>query len=434
VARRASVTPGRADLQRGPSDDDSEDAPSRPVTGLTRRGWTLAGASAGLVVGSRVLGAGPLAGLGIAGGLLLLFAALWVSLRRPRVSVQRHVRPTRLHAGGEGRVLLEIEATTTTPLLTLSDAVDGGRRAARFVVPPQAPGSTLQAAYRVPTARRGLHVVGPLLATVSDPLGLARRSQVVAESGDIIVCPRIHEVAPPRRGGGGEPAAHAEGARSPAVEPLGEFLSLRDYEAGDDPRRVNWKASARVGDLLVRQDEAASPGRVVLVLDTRTSVHDEDSFEVAVEAIASIAVRLRRERAPVEVVTTGGEILGRPGPGSLELLLDRLAVVELSHDDHLGAVVASLRNRLGVGTIVVATGAVDRSVVEAASLLRARMLVTIIQTFAAAPGAAVPAAGKRIPIIDAVRTPFAEAWNAAARTRRGAAALAGQRRTRTAAR
>lgn len=395
---------------------DVEVSDARPVTALTRRGWTLAGAAAGLVVGSRVLGAGPLAALGIAAAVLLVFAGIWVSVRRPRLAVQRSVRPFRLHAGGEGRVLLEIDATTRTPLLTLSDAVDGGRRAARFVVPPQSSGAHLQAAYRVPTARRGLHVVGPLLATVSDPLGLARRSHVVASETGIVVCPHIHDVVAPRRGGGGEPAAHADGARAPAVEPLGEFLSLRDYEPGDDPRRVHWRASARVGELLVRQDEAASPGRVVLVLDTRAGVYDEDSFEVAVEAVASLAVRLRREHAPVEVLTSGGEVLGRPGPGAIELLLDRLAVVEPSHDDHLGEVIGSLRSRLGVGAIVVATGGLDAPLVGALALVRARMLVTVVTTLASI--ASVPAASRRIPIVDASSTPFADAWNANERARR----------------
>jgi uncharacterized protein (DUF58 family) len=237
----------------------------------------------------------------------------------------------------------------------------------------------------------------------------------------------VHDVIAPRRGGGGEPAAHADGARAPAVEPLGEFLSLRDYEPGDDPRRVHWRASARIGELLVRQDEAASPGRVVLVLDTRAGVYDEDSFEIAVEAIASLAVRLRRDHAPVEVLTSAGEVLGRPGPGAIELLLDRLAVVEPTHDDHLAAVVGSLRSRLGVGAIVVATGGLDRALLEALTLLRSRMLVTVVTTLA--PVAPAPPMSKRIPVVDASTVPFPDAWNAGerARHRRGISTFAASR-------
>src|SRR5581483_645895 len=193
-------------------------------------------------------------------------------------------------------------------------------------------------------------------------------------------CPRVHAVIAPRRGGGGEPAAHVEGTRAPALEPLGEFLALRDYEPGDDPRRVHWRSSARTGELVVRQDEAASPGRVVLVLDTRPGAHDEPSFEAAVEAIASLAVSLRRAHAPVEVVTTAGEMLGRPGPGGVDLLLERLAVVELSDDDYLVTVLAALRARLGIGAVVAVTGAPDATLTDALTRLRPRILVTLVAT------------------------------------------------------
>ena len=387
---------------------------------LTPRGWALAGAAAGLIVGSRVLGAGDLAGLGIAGGLLIAFGALWVAFRRPQLVASRSVRPTRLHAGNEGHVLLSVTTTTTTPLLTLLDEIGRGRRSARFVVGPQSAGAEFRATYIVPTAQRGIQKVGPLLATVADPLGLVRRSWPIGPITEIVVCPRLHEVGPPHRGGGGEPAAHADGPRAPALEPLGEFLTLRDYEPGDDPRRVHWRASARVGELLVRQDEAASPGRVVLLLDTRPHVHDHDSFELAVEAVASLAVRLQRDHAPVEVTATTGVALGRPGPHMLEVLLDRLAIVQTDGPDHLYALSAALRHRLGIGAVVVATGALDAALVRSVGALRARkLLVTVVTSrphhaSLAAEGLAVSG----LTVVDASTQPFAQVWDAVTLRRR----------------
>ncbi len=166
-------------------------------------------------------------------------------------------------------------------------------------------------------------------------------------------------------------------ARVPTHETAGEFLALRDYEAGDDPRRVHWRSTARTGELVVRLDEAAAPGRVVLILDTRPEVFDEEAFEVAVEAIASLAVRCHHDQTPVEAVTSAGEMLGRPGPGTLELLLDRLAVVDVGGPDHLAALGAQLATRLGIGAVVVATGAPDRALVDAVAPLRRRALAVI---------------------------------------------------------
>jgi uncharacterized protein (DUF58 family) len=379
----------------------------RPVP--TRRGWTLAGASVSLVLGSRVLGAGALAGLGLTGLLLLLFALVYVLWGRPALDIRRHARPSRVHVGGEGRVVLEGTTTAHTPLLALTEMVDGGARSARFVLSPSSAGTPIDATYRVSTTRRGRHELGPLLAIVTDPLGLARRAWQVVDVTDIIVRPRVHAVLSPRRAGGGDQDPRAEGARVPAFEPAGEFLGLRDYEPGDDPRRVHWRSSARLGELVVRQDEAAAPGRVVLLLDTRPSAHDEASFEVAVEAIASLAVRLREVHAPVEVVTTAGEVLGRPGPGTLELLLDRLAVVETSHEDMLGPMTARLARRLGLGAFVAVTGAPDRMLVDALAPLQSRALVTLVATLAGAPAPRPPG----FTVVDATATTFPDAWNRA---------------------
>ena len=380
---------------------------SRPrATRLTRRGWTLAGAAGGLVLGSWVLGLESLAGLGVAAVLLLAAALAWVSMRRPQLDIERSVRPARLHVGTEGRVVLEGTAGTDVPLLALTDRVDDGRRAARFLIPPTRAGAPLRAVYRIPTSRRGRHVVGPLDAAITDPFGIARRSFVVREPIDVVICPRVHAVVPPRRGGGGEPAAHVEGSRAPALEPLGEFLALREYQPGDDPRTVHWRSSARRGELVVRQDEAASPGRVVLLLDTRVDVYTDDAFETAVEAMASLAVSLRRSHAPVEVITTAGELLGRPGPGSVELLLERLAVVEPGGEDYLGAVVGGLRDRRGIGAVVAATGALDARLADALVRLRPRCLVTVITT--APSERAVPTT---LPIVDASTGDLARSWN-----------------------
>ena len=373
--------------------------------GLTRRGWTLTGAAGGLVLARPVLGAGPLGGLGLAGAVLIAFAFGWVASRRPELLITRSVRPARLHVGTEGRIVLEGSTATPIPLLTLTDRVDEGKRAARFLVLPSAAGTIVRAVYRFPTRRRGRHVVGPLIGSVTDPFGIARRTFVVTEANDVVVCPRIHAVVAPRRGSGGEPAAHVEGARAPALEPLGEFLALNDYEPGDDPRRVHWPSSARRGELVVRQDEAASPGRVVLLLDARPEVHDEVTFESAVEAIASFAVSLRRAHAPVEALTTKGDVLGRPGPGAVAILLERLAVVETGGPDYLISVVAGLRDRLGIGAVVAATGNLDAAFVDALTLLRSRCLVTVVAT----GEQLVPA--PLLTVVDA-SDDFPTAWNA----------------------
>lgn len=58
------------------------------------------------------------------------------------------------------------------------------------------------------------------------------------------------------------------GIRKARARGLGmEFESLRDYSIGDDYRKIDWKASARRGDLVVRQFETEKNQAVILCID-----------------------------------------------------------------------------------------------------------------------------------------------------------------------
>ncbi len=375
----------------------------------------LTGTAAALLLGGRIVGSLGLVGLGLAGLLLVVFALVSVAPRAPALEARRVARPSRVHVGGAGRVALVGQTTARTPLLALTEYVDGGRRAARFVLPPGPAGTDIEAVYRVPTEQRGLHALGPLVGIVSDPLGLARRSWELLAATDLVVRPRLHDILAPGRGVGGDQDPRADGPRVPAFEASGDFLALRDYESGDDPRRVHWRSSARYGHLVVRQDESAAPGRVVLLLDTRPWVHDVRSFEIAVEAVASIAMRLDHDKAPVEVITSTGQILARPGPGTLELLMDRLAVVETSASDLLAAVGARLARRLGVGAVIACTGTPDDPLIDAIASVGRRAELTIV----AARASGRPATS--VPTVDVAHGDLAAIWNrviAVRRTRR----------------
>jgi uncharacterized protein (DUF58 family) len=377
---------------------------------LTLRGWTLAGAAGGLFIAKFLIKVDAVFALAAAGAVLLGLAFVWVTRRRALVELERTPHPPRFTVGEEGRVVLHGHTVAATPWLTLTESIDGGRRAARFVLVPLAARTPVQAGYRISTERRGLRVMGPALLTLTDPCGLVRQTWAVTEATEILVRPRVLDIVPPRRGGGGEPAERAAGPRVPVVEALGEFLALREYEPGDDPRRVHWRSSARRGELLVRVDDAPAPGRTVVLLDARADRYDEASFEVAIEAVASIAATLRRTHQAIEVVTSGGETMRPGGRSGLDTVLDRLAVLEPETTDHLGSVTAALRNRLGLGGVVVVTGAADDAIVDVAAALRRRRVVTLVVTRPS------PVATGPISVVDAARQPFLPAWNRALRT------------------
>ncbi|HEV2912413.1 MAG TPA: DUF58 domain-containing protein [Pyrinomonadaceae bacterium] len=110
-----------------------------------------------------------------------------------------------------------------------------------------------------------------------------------------------------------------------------DLLSLRDYQPQDDLRHMDWKATARVRRLIVREFTAEDERRITIALDTRTSGEADagfaERFERGVTLAASLAAHFIDERAEVRLVL--GSEAGRYSVGREHLYdcLRRLALV-----------------------------------------------------------------------------------------------------------
>ena len=302
---------------------------------ITRRGWALVGAAGGLFVAGRILGLVQLAVLAFAAALTLLAAFVWVRLRDPKLRGRRELKE-RLQVGVQGRVDIVVEATRASATLSVNDAFDGGRRAARLLLAPMHSGEEARAAYRFPTDRRGRYEVGPLRVTVADPFALFERTRIVLGTEEVIVYPRVRDVFPPPETGGLDLDREQPQVRS-RIEPSGEFHTLREYAPGDDLRHVHWRSTARRGHLMMRQNEARRRTPVLVMLDVRPGSHDRASFERAVEACASIVTAIERSDRPLEVMLSTGRMIGAPGRRHLGTVMDELAVVDPHGPDRIVA-------------------------------------------------------------------------------------------------
>src|SRR5260370_10723852 len=90
---------------------------------------------------------------------------------------------------------------------------------------------------------------------------------------------------------------------------------MREYVPGDDPKRINWKASARYNELIVNETEAERVTDVMIVLDTDVTflgTTESELFEREVRAAASLTRLLLRQGNRVGLVLQGGERGSRP--------------------------------------------------------------------------------------------------------------------------
>ena len=129
------------------------------------------------------------------------------------------------------------------------------------------------------------------------PLGMAARQGTIAAPGSLRVLPPFHSKRhlPSKlrklRELDGRAAVQIRGAGT-------EFDSLRDYVRGDDVRSIDWRATARRRDVVVRTWRPERDRRVVIVLDTsRTSatrIADETALDTGMEASLLLAVLAER--------------------------------------------------------------------------------------------------------------------------------------------
>ena len=361
----------------------------------TRAGWAIAGLGAGTVLLGRLFGWLELFALGAGLMALVGLAVLLVRARTFTLGVRRTVRPARLHVGESARVELAVanRGRITTPVLTLRDPV-AGTVGARVRLAPLPTGKERQAAYRLPTSRRGVLHVGPLEALRSDPLGLARRRLTVSGTVEVIVYPRVDRISPPP--GGREQPAAVRNRQMVQAARRDSFRGLREYVAGDDLRLVHWRSSARTGELVVRQDEEPRPRATAVVLDLRRTAHAGLSLERAVSVAASVVLAGRRAGQEIVLAATDGTaMLLRPGESAASVL-EYLAITRLATAGSLRSTLSNAIGTLGEGSVVLVTGRAVPS--ELASLAGSRhgFLVFAVATDGSPTPAGVSMPGVRL--------------------------------------
>jgi len=264
---------------------------------LTTRGRAFVAAGITLAVCGWALGFPDISRVGVLLLCLPLVTGVLARRQRASVRVERHLEPTRVSVDQPATVtvLMENTGTRRTPLLLAEERLDyvlGDRP--RFLLGRMAPGERRQVQYDVRAHLRGRRSLGPLTVQLRDPFGLTTRFAQVGDTSDVVVLPRIEALTEGRPPGSG---IGAEGEIPHMVALHGEDdQSIREYRDGDDLRRIHWPATARTGDLMVRQEDRPARRRAVLLLDPRADGHrgsgTGSSFEWAVTAVASMVTHL----------------------------------------------------------------------------------------------------------------------------------------------
>lgn len=222
---------------------------------FTVRGWCTAAAGGLLVFVSYLLGRHEMMALGLA--LLTLALASWALAfnLRGRTNLHRELLSVVPSVGEVSRFRLTCAEPATIQEQLPEDFGPGPRF--------QAPGSV---EYELVFRTRGIHLLGPAQQIVGDPLGLIRGMVRTGDDLEVPVRSQLHALD--RLASLGERTLTGDARFSRSTTADYYDVATRDYQQGDSIRQVHWKASARHGKLMVRQENHVATAQALLVLDT----------------------------------------------------------------------------------------------------------------------------------------------------------------------
>jgi len=256
----------------------------------------------------------------------------------------------------------------------------------------------------IPT-RRGDRRAQHITVRSSGPAGLAARQLTFTAPGMLRVLPPFGS----RKHLPGKLARLRELDGRTALRVRGqgtEFDSLRDYVDGDDVRSIDWRASARRQQIVVRTWRPERDRRVLLVLDTsRTSaarVGDEPRLDAAMDAALLLAALASRAGDRVDLLAMDRRVRARVEGASRTDLLPRLVTAMAPLEADLveadwAAIVSTVLGRLSQRSLVILLTPLEAAAVEEGLLpvvqrLSARHRVLVASV--ADPQVALMAAGR----------------------------------------
>lgn len=162
--------------------------------------------------------------------------------------------------------------------------------------------------YTLSCPTRGIYVFGPATVSSGDPFGLYRDERNEAADARLVVYPALVPLTelglPPAA-----PLGERRDQRSLDHDPV-RPVGVRPYQPGDSQRLIDWRATARLGELQVRELEAVSRQTTVVVLnvatfDTAWIGVNPDVQERLIQVAGSLAVTALDHGRRVGLVTNG---------------------------------------------------------------------------------------------------------------------------------
>ena len=179
--------------------------------------------------------------------------------------------------------------------------------------------------YKLDQLSRGEHIFQGLKITIGDPLGFIEKDILLVLEEKIIVYPTFEEInyrSVQNQFDQGMAATNERVQRDTTI-----VTGVRDYQPGDRFSWINWKASAKRNEIMVKEFEQRQSHDVQIMIDCAR----EERFEIIVSFAASVSKAIILRGVQVGLIASGKDRVSVPirgGDFQLQLLFYTLAKIK----------------------------------------------------------------------------------------------------------
>ena len=195
------------------------------------------------------------------------------------------------------------------------ELVEGSNAVGKFI----AGIGVIRISYKCVPLKRGLYNLGVVFVEAENNFATWRARAKIEFEAKREVKSRVYRVrkVEQRRGIARKPSPEIDLSRIGV--PGTDFREIRKYSYGDPVKFINWKATAKIGELMVNEFEREGKKTVWIFLDTNPYMLHGDlrrnCFETAVEIAASLAYYFAVRGHKVGFYAVGHELLIHPESG-----------------------------------------------------------------------------------------------------------------------
>jgi uncharacterized protein (DUF58 family) len=256
-------------------------------------------------------------------------------------------------------------------LVPVDRGLAGSDRPAPVVFFPRVAGrDRLRVRWEGSSPRRGKYRFGSIDLVTRFPFGLLERRVTHQLSGSLIVYPTVGQLSRRFNLLQREAIETRRGRRHDRTAQQQEYHGLREYRAGDNPRWIHWRTSARLGKPMVKEFEQQNEQDLCLLIDpwlprTKVTPEQRETLELMISFAATVCLETCRNSGRRLLLGWTGPTPGvRQGPATVKLLhelLEQLATMRSSSEGQLSALfdaipAASLREAI---LVVVSTRSIN---------------------------------------------------------------------------